>query len=76
MKPNLTKTPITVDRLATSDEIRAAILSFPDPLEECSSEIVREIAADVGEYVRISALDFETLRLIEEMTEEQNTLAD
>ncbi len=76
MKPNLIKTPITVDPLATSDEIRAAILTFPDPLEECSTEIVREIAADVGGYIRISAVEFETVRLIEEMIEEQDTCAD
>jgi len=31
MKPNLIETPMAVNRLATSDEIRAAILPFPDP---------------------------------------------
>jgi hypothetical protein len=76
MKLNLIETPITVDRLATSDEIRAAVLSSPDPLEEYRTEIVREIAADVGGYIRISAVEFETFRLIEEMIEEQDTWAD
>jgi hypothetical protein len=76
MKLDLIKTPITVDRLATSDEIRAATLTFPDALEECGTESGREIAADVGGYIRISAMEFETSRLIEELIEEQDTLAD
>jgi len=76
MKLNLIETPITEDRLATSDEIRAAVFSSPDPLEEYRTETVREIAADVGGYIRISAVEFETFRLIDEMIEEQNTCAD
>ena len=76
MKPNLIETPMAVDRLATSDEIRAAILSFPAPLEECWTGIAREIATGVGGYIRISAMEFETFRLIEEMIEEQDTWAD
>jgi hypothetical protein len=76
MKPDLIETPVTVDRLATSDEIRAAILTFPNPMDECRTEILREIASDVGGYIRISAVEFETFRLFEEMIEEQDTRAE
>ena len=72
MKPNWIKTPIAVDRLATADEIRAAVLPFPDPIEECTTEILREIAADVGGYIRVPAVEFETSNMVEELTEEQD----
>ena len=73
MKPNSIKTPIAVDRLATADEIRAAVLPFPDPIEECTTEILSEIAADIGGYVRVPAVEFETSLLVEELTQEQDT---
>ena len=73
MKPNLIETPIAVDRLATADEIRAAVLPFPDDVEECSTEILREIAADVGGYVRIPAVEFEASLMLEELTKGQDT---
>jgi hypothetical protein len=73
MKSNWIKIPIAVDRLATADEIRAAVLPFPDPFEECSTEILREVAADVGGYVRIPAVDYETSVWVEELTQEQDT---
>ena len=72
MKPNLIKTPIAVDRLATADEIRAAVLPSPDDIEECTAEILREIVADVGGYVRIRAAEFETSLMVEELTQEQD----
>jgi hypothetical protein len=73
MKPNLIETPIAVDRLATADEIRAAVLPFPDDIEECSTENLREIAADLGGYVRIPAVEFETSLMLEELTKDQDT---
>jgi len=73
MKPNLIKTPIAVDRLATADEIRAAVLPSPDDIEECTTEILREIVADVGGYVRIRDVEYETSLIVEELTKEQDT---
>jgi hypothetical protein len=75
MKPNLVETPIAVDRLATSDEIRAAVLPFPDAIEECRRDIRREIAADVEGYIRISAVGVEASLLVEELVQERDTLA-
>jgi hypothetical protein len=73
MKPNLSKTLIAVDRLATADEVRAAVLPFPGSIEECTTEILREIAADVGGYVRIPAAEYETSVWVEELIQEQDT---
>ncbi len=72
MNPSLTKSPITVDRLATSDEIRVATLRYPDPVEDYRTEILREIAADVGGYVRLSALEIRTSLLVEELIQNQD----
>jgi len=76
MKPNMIKTPIAVDRLATADEIRAAFLPFPDPdpIEECAAEILREIPTDVGGHVSIPAVDCATSLMAGELTREQDTL--
>jgi hypothetical protein len=71
-KPGLTQPPISVDRLATSDEIRAAVLGFPDPIEEYRGEFLREIAADVGGYVRLSAVEIEISLLVEGLIQEQH----
>jgi hypothetical protein len=73
MKPNSIKTPIAVDRLATAEEIRAAVLPFPDPIEECTAEILCEIAADVGGYIRIPAVEFETSIIFEELIREHTS---
>ena len=75
MKPDMIETPIAVDRVANADEIRAAILPFPDPIEECNTEILREIAADIGGYVRVTAVEFEASLLVEELMQEQDTWA-
>jgi hypothetical protein len=75
MKPNMVETPIAVDRLATSDEIRAAVLPFPDAIGECRRDIWREIAADVGGYIRTSAVEFEASLLVEELVQERDTWA-
>lgn len=73
IKPGFVKPPILEDRLATADEIRAALLNFPDPIEEYRAEIPREIAADVGGYVRLSAVEIGTSRLVEDLIHEQPT---
>jgi hypothetical protein len=73
VKPGLINPPILVDRLATADEIRAAVLPFPDPIEEYRTEILREIAADVGGYVRLSAVDIGTSLVADELIQEQPT---
>jgi hypothetical protein len=75
MKRDLIVTPTAVDRLATSEEIRAAILPLCDRPEEYATETVWEIAADVGGYARIPAVEVETIRLIEELIEEHDTRA-
>jgi len=62
-----------MDRLATADEIRAAVMHFPNPIEEYRTEILREIAADVGGYVRLSAVEIGTSLLVEELIQEQRT---
>jgi len=67
MQPDLPKSPITVDRLATLDEVRAAVLPFSEPIVECGGEFPCEIAAEVGGYVRIPSVDFETSLLVEEL---------
>jgi hypothetical protein len=73
MKPNSIKAPIAVDRLATPDEILAADLLFSDPLEQYDAEVMTEIAADLGGYVRISALELETSLLVEEFSRKEDT---
>jgi hypothetical protein len=73
MKADMLKTTVAVDRLATSDEIRTALLPFPDPIEECSKELLHEIAADLGGYVRIPARELEASLLLEDWTREQKT---
>ena len=67
MKPNPVKPAITVDRLATADEIRAAIFPFPDPLAQCDAEILHEIATDLGGYERIAPVEFEASLMVEEL---------
>ena len=62
-----------VDRLATADEIRAALLHLPDPIEKYRSEILSEIAADVGGYVRLSAVDIGASLVADELIQEQPT---
>jgi hypothetical protein len=76
MKADMLKTPAAVDRLATSDEIRAALMPFPDPIEECSKDLLYEIAADLGGYVRIPGWEFEASLLLENWTEEQKRWKD
>jgi hypothetical protein len=73
IKPGLMNPPIMVDRLATADEIRAALLHLPDPIEEYRAEILREIAADVGGYVRLSAVDIGASLVADELIQEQPT---
>ncbi len=72
MKPNMIEAPIAVDRLATADEIRAAVLPFPEPAEECIAEFLCEIASDLGGYIRLPAVEFEASLLLEELKLEQD----
>ena len=71
MQPNLSKPQKTMDRLATLDEVRTAILPSSDHLG-CTGEFPRDIAADVGSYVRISSAVFETVLLVEELIQRQD----
>lgn len=73
MKLNLNAAPSGVDRPATSEEIRAAISLSSDQLEEYATEGAWEIAADLGGYVRVPSLEIETLRLVEELLEENDS---
>jgi hypothetical protein len=73
IKPGLINQRILVDRLATADEIRAAVFHFPDPIREYKTEIPREIAADVGGYVRLSAVEIGTSLMVEKLMEERHT---
>ena len=73
MKPNSNLAPIPVDRIATSEEIRAAISLSSDEPEEYPAEGAWEIAADQGGYVRIPSLEIETFRLIEELLGENDS---
>ena len=73
MKSDMSNTPISVARVATLDEIRAAISPFCDSLEDCSSDVLCEIAADLGGYVRFTDVERETSRLVDELTREQET---
>ena len=72
MQPNLRKSPITADRLATLDEVRAAVLPSSDPLMGCRGKFPREIAAVVGGYVRIPSAEFEAALLVEELIQVQD----
>jgi hypothetical protein len=76
VKPALTRPPILVDRPATSDEIREAVLCFRDPVEEYRAEILCEITADFGGYVRLSAIEIEISLLVEEMIQGQRAGGD
>ena len=51
----------------------AAVLPFPDPIEECNSEILREIARDIGGYTRIPARDLEVSMMVDELIQEEDT---
>ena len=62
-----------MDRFATSDEIRAAVSRFPNPVEEYRAEILCEITADFGGYVRLSAMEIEISLLVEELIQGQRT---
>lgn len=73
MKSNPNLAPIQLDRPATSEEIRAAISLSSDQLEEYATEGAWEIAADLGGYVRVPSLEIETLRLVEELLEENDS---
>jgi len=70
MKLELTNDPVAVARIATDEEIRAAIAPFSDAEYV---EVLCEIAADMGGYIRISDVDRETSRLVEELTTERET---
>ncbi|MGH9680172.1 MAG: hypothetical protein ACRD4Y_09485 [Candidatus Acidiferrales bacterium] len=73
MKNNLKELTISADRLATPDEVLAAVLPFPDPIEECNLEILSEIARDIGGYARIPLPDLEASRMVEELIREEDT---
>jgi hypothetical protein len=55
-----------LDRLATSDEIGAALALFPDYVVKVINETTLEIPSDRSGYVRIQAEEFEFLSLFEE----------
>jgi hypothetical protein len=69
MKPTLIEAPLGLDREATCEEIRAALIPFPNPDEEYSAENIREVFADSGEHVRIAASEFEAYLLRDELLE-------
>ena len=69
-KPGLVKPPITVDRLATLDEIRGAVLELPDPVKAYKAEVLREIASDMGGYVRLSPTDIGISLLVEDLIQQ------
>jgi hypothetical protein len=56
-----------LDRAATPEEIRAAMSLSSESAAERGVANVWEIASDFGGSVRASALEVETLRLIEEL---------
>jgi hypothetical protein len=62
-----------LDRLATSDEIRAAVVRFPNPVEKYRAKTLCEITADFGGYVRLSAMEIEISLLVEGLTQGQHT---
>ncbi len=72
MHPGIDKNPVAVDCLATPDEIRMAMLRYPDPIEDYRTEALLEIAADVGGYVRLSAVEIRTSLLVEELIQNQD----
>ena len=67
--------PITVDRLATAEEIRAATPTYPHHMDDCIVALLAEIASDLGGYVRIPAMEIETSLMLEELLRGQNTKA-
>jgi hypothetical protein len=73
MKPNTITTRFDVDRLATADEIRAAVLPSPDPIEVCAAQNLCEIASDLGGFIYIPAVEFEISHMVEDLIREQDT---
>ena len=71
MRPTLIETPLGLDRLATCEEIRAALISFADPDDGYTGEDICEVAADSGGYVRISTPELEAYLLRDELLENQ-----
>jgi hypothetical protein len=59
------------DRFATSEEIRAALCSFPDCFSESVPDRMWEVASDLGGHVLIDAED-EDLTLLERLDETAN----
>jgi hypothetical protein len=60
--------PIAMDRIATPDEIRAALFPDPDPVEGCATEALHEISSDLGGYIGIPGIEFEASLMLEELT--------
>jgi hypothetical protein len=74
MKLDPSKPPTTVDRLATADEILAAILQSPGAIELFKEEIVRRSALYPSEDVSIPELEFEMLLRDDERIHEDSTV--
>jgi hypothetical protein len=75
MKPDLIASPIEVDRAATPEEIRTAVLPLPDGPAGCGPDTAYEIASDLGGYVRISAEELESFRLVAKLLEDNEVLS-
>ena len=72
MKANFIPAPASADRLATVEEIQAAVLVFSEQSEERTPEIFHEFPLDAGGYVRISAEEFKTALMLEEFFKEED----
>ncbi len=55
----------TMDRIATTEEIRNAVEPFHNHISSSANEIPIEIPSDLGGYIRISAEELEFLYLID-----------
>jgi hypothetical protein len=61
-----------LDRLSTSDEVRAAISFLPDYVLECAKATLHEVPSDMGGYINIDPEEIEIIALVEHLDERPN----
>jgi hypothetical protein len=61
-----------LDRISTSDEVRAAISFLPGYILECAKTALHEVPYDLGGYVNIDPNEAEILALVEHLDDTAN----
>jgi hypothetical protein len=72
MKAHRVESKDRPDRLATWDEIRAAVCFLPDYLLEYAKASLHEAPSDLGGYVNIGPEELESIVLLEQLDDTVN----